>query len=445
MGCAVLLLAESHARMVTVNSLILMTLVSFIVFMSRGITGPVSSLYTESLGASYAAIGLLGTVASFSTILFGYLWGRTSDLLGRRKTLLVAGLAAAALNDGLIAIAPTYSYLYLLRLLGGIAMSAYATASLALVGDLLERSDQNRGRRMGVFRGLGSLGFGLMAFLSGTVADAFSLRVPFALSGAFLVVAFLLVLRVREPASPGGVRVSALGSLDVFLEAVRSLGQDVRRWVGAIVERGLRADASDTEEGARRLPLTPLLLAAFLWALVTGAVYAVWANYMVSEVGYSSATMSRLWAIASTSEFPLMIVAGWLSDRVGRLPMLCLGFVAWGIVFVGYVLAPGMPWILFIQLTRGFAYSAHTATAMTYATEVRGRAQRGWVSGLYGATGGLGSILGAALGGLQTQWVGFRPMIATNAALIFAGALYLGVVSIRHRRRTALVEVIPEA
>jgi MFS family permease len=211
-----------------------------------------------------------------------------------------------------------------------------------------------------------------------------------------------------------------------------------------VIERRPRADAGGTEEEAAHLPLTPLLLAAFLWALVTGAVYAVWANYMVSEVGYSSATMSRLWSIASTSEFPLMIVAGWLSDRVGRLPMLCLGFVAWGIVFVGYVLVPGMPWILFIQLTRGFAYSAHTATAMTYATEVRGRAQRGWVSGLYGAAGGLGSILGAALGGLQTQWVGFRPMIATNAALIFAGALYLGVISIRQRRRTALVEVTPE-
>jgi MFS family permease len=431
--------------MVAVNSLLLMTLVSFVVFMSRGITGPVSSLYTESLGASYAAIGLLGTVASLSTILFGYLWGRTSDLLGRRKALLVAGLAVGALNQGLIAIAPTYRYLYLLRPLGGIAMSAYATASLALVGDLLERSERDRGRRMGVFRGLGSLGFGLMAFLSGTVADATSFRVPFALSGAFLAAAFVLVLRVREPASAAGTRISVLGSLGLLREAARSLVYDVRGWVRAVVERRLQAGAREMEGDALRLPLAPLLLAAFLWALVTGAVYAVWANYMVSEVGYSSATMSRLWAIASTSEFPLMIVAGWLSDRLGRLPMLCLGFVAWGIVFVGYVLVPGMPWILFIQLVRGFAYSAHTATAMTYAAEVRGRAQRGWVSGLYGAAGGLGSILGATLGGLQTQWVGFRPMIATNAVLIFAGAFHLGVVSIRHHRRAVLVEAAPGA
>jgi MFS family permease len=426
--------------MAAVNSLTLLTLVSFVVFMSRGITGPVSSLYTESLGASYASIGLLGTVASLSTIFFGYLWGRTSDLLGRRKALLVAGLAAAGLNEGLIAIVPSYRYLYLLRLLGGIAMSAYATASLALVGDLLERSDRARGRRMGVFRGLGSLGFGLMAFLSGTVADTLSLRVPFALSGALLVVAFVLVLQVREPASPGGVRVSVHGLLGLLLDAARSLGQDVRRWVGAIAERRLVADAREAAGDAPRLPLTPLLLAAFLWALVTGAVYAVWANYMVSEVGYSSATMSRLWAIASTSEFPLMIIAGWLSDRLGRLPMLCLGFVAWGIVFVGYVLVPGMPWILFLQLTRGFAYSAHTATAMTYATEVRGRTQRGWVSGLYGAVGGLGSILGAAVGGFQTQWMGFRPMIMTNAALILIGALYLAGVTVRYRRRVALAE-----
>jgi MFS family permease len=423
--------------MAIVSSLVVVTLVSFIVFMSRGITGPVSSLYAESLGASYASIGLLGTVASLSRILFGYLWGRTSDLLGRRKALLVAGLAAAALNEVLIAIVPSYTYLYLLRLLGGIVLSAYATSSLALVGDLLERSERDRGRRMGVYRGLGSLGFGLMAFLSGAVADALSLRVPFALAGAFLLAAFLLALQVREPSPSGGGRFPVHGSLGLLGQPFRSLGRDVRGWHRALARGRPAPHAPEAEGDMPRLPLAPLLLAAFLWALVTGAVYAVWANYMVNEIGYSGAAMSRLWAIASTSEFPLMIVAGWLSDRLGRLPMLCLGFVAWGTVFLGYVSVPVMPWILLVQLARGFAYSAHTATAMTYATEVRGRAQRGWVSGLYGAAGGIGSILGAAMGGLQTQWMGFRPMIATNAALIFAGALYLAVVAITYRRRAS--------
>jgi SET family sugar efflux transporter-like MFS transporter len=156
---------------------------------------------------------------------------------------------------------------------------------------------------------------------------------------------------------------------------------------------------------------------------------------MVGELGYSQTTMSALWSLASTSEFPLMILAGWLSDRIGRLPMLCLGFVAWTIVFVGYVIVPVMPWIVVIQLVRGFAYSAYTATAMTYAAEVRSRQQRGQASGLYSSAGGLGSISGSLTGGILAQLTGFRTMIGVNAALIFSGAVYLGVEAIRWGRR----------
>lgn len=172
--------------------------------------------------------------------------------------------------------------------------------------------------------------------------------------------------------------------------------------------------------------MMPLLVSAFVWSLVTSAVYAVWANYMVEGLGYSRTTMSRLWATASTSEFPLMILAGWMSDRLGRMPMLSLGFVAWTVVFLGYVTVPVLPWIVLIQLTRGFAYSAYTATAMTYATEVRSQAERGRAAGLFSSAGGLGMILGAAAGGMLAQTLGFVPMIRMAAAVVFAGALYLG-------------------
>ena len=115
--------------------------------------------------------------------------------------------------------------------------------------------------------------------------------------------------------------------------------------------------------------------------------------------------------------------------------MLSLGFLAWTLVFAGYVLVPTMPWIVLVQLTRGFAYSAFTATAMTYAAEVRSRSQRGRVSGLYSSAGSLGSILGSSVGGTLTQLTNFRTMIGTNAALIFGGAIYLAVVAVRRMAR----------
>ena len=395
----------------------LMTAIAFILFMSRGITGPVSSLYVESLGASYVAIGLLGTVTSLTAILCSYLWGRASDRLRQRRIFLRLGLAALAASYGLIAIVPSYELLFPLHVLAATAQAAYDTASLALMGDLLEGRGGGRGRRMGTYRGLASLGFGLTAFLSGSVADWLSLRATFHLAAILLAVAFFLALRVKEPSLPDP-------SAPVAGQAA-----------GEPSLTGVEAVSASQFEGPGRLPLAPLLVSAFLWSLVVGAVYAVWANYMVGELGYGQAQMSRLWALASLSEFPLMILVGWLSDRLGRLPMLSLGFLAWAMVFLGYVFVPAMPWIALVQLLRGFAYSAFTATAMTYAAEVRSRSQRGRVSGLYSSSGGIGAILGSAMGGALAQFAGFRVMIGVNAALIFGGAVYLAVAAVRGSKR----------
>jgi MFS family permease len=305
---------------------------------------------------------------------------------------------------------------------------------------------------MGVYRGLASLGFGIMAFLSGRLADRFSLRVPFAVAAGLALVACAASLKIQEPAAPDRSRPSSLPGRTLKETLIWARSRLTSAWMSvARLAHRLRASSKPdarsasaepvvAEDGIPRLPMAPLLISAFLWSLVTGAVYAVWANYMVSELNYSQAAMSALWSLASTSEFPLMILAGWLSDRIGRLPMLCLGFIAWTLVFAGYVIAPVMPWIVAIQLVRGFAYSAYTATAMTYAAEVRSRQQRGRASGLYSSAGGLGSILGSSSGGTLTQLTGFRTMIAVNAALIFAGAAYVGLEAVHWGRRFAQKE-----
>jgi MFS family permease len=116
--------------------------------------------------------------------------------------------------------------------------------------------------------------------------------------------------------------------------------------------------------------------------------------------------------------------------------MLSLGFFAWTLVFLGYVLTPVLPWIVLVQLIRAFAYSAFTAASMTYATEVRAKAQRGRISGLYSSAGSIGAILGSTMGGALAQFAGTPTMILTNAMLIFGGAIYLAVTAFQHRRIT---------
>ena len=328
-----------------VKDVTLLTIISFILFMSVGITSPVSSLYAEFLGASYVAIGLLGAATSLTTIFFSTVWGRASDRLGQRKTFLAVGLATLAVVRGLMAVVPSYEYLFVLNVLSSTAQAAYGTSSLALMGDLLERRSGERGRRIGTFRGLGSFGFGLTAFLSGSLADRFSIRVPFLLSGLALAVAFLLTLKVKEP-SPDGTTSMALrdwrGFWRLLVAATRDAARSMidqftvlvrRRFEGeqpAETEAGSASLAPDAEtERSEWLPLSPLLISALLWSLSFWAVYSVWANYMVSELGYAQADVGRLWSLAALTEFPMMVLSGWLSDRVGRLPMLSVGFLIW--------------------------------------------------------------------------------------------------------------------
>ena len=382
----------------TMTSLVLMTIIGFILFMSRGIVGPVSSLYAQELGASYVMLSALGTTTSVLSVIASYMWGRTSDMVGRRKAFMLSGLGLLALEALLTAMIPLYGhalpgvkpYLWLfpLHLLGAMGGAAFTTSNLAMLGDLLEGRDAQRGQRMGWVRGISSLGFGLMAFGSGKIADTFQINIPFYISSALLAVALVLALNIKEQ---GFAPTAAPPPFD-WRTAWRSfLARFQDAWGVIVGSKDLEGD--DTAVGVK-LPLAPVLISSFLFSLMMGSVYSVWANYMKNEALFSTTIVTILWATASTSEFPFMILAGWLSDRVGRLPLMGVGFLLWAVVISSYIFAPIMPWIVVVQLTRGFAFSAVTASAMAYAAEARGRSQRGQVAGLYGAAGGIGSILG---------------------------------------------------
>ena len=423
------------------RNIVLMTTVAVLYFMSRGVIVPISSLYAESLGASYASIGLLGTVSALTMIGFSVLWGRASDRVGRRKPILVPGLAVLGVGCGLASLVSGYRMLFPIYIFAAIAQAAYDSTSRAFMGDLFEQRGGSQGRRMGTFRGLCSLGFGVLAFFSGAIAEWLAMPASYLIAAALLGLAFVLASQVVEPRGQL-VDDKPERCLSVRPEcAVQAEGVTPGSSTDRMVFPRLAGSVSRLliSERQARLPLLPLLVSMFLWSLVTGAVYAVWANYMVGELSYTPGQMTRLWALASLSELPLMILTGWLSDRIGRLPMLSLGFLAWTLVFVGYITVPQMPWIIVVQLIRGFAYSAFTATALIYAAEVREKSQRGQVSGLYASAGGVGSILGAALGGGLTELAGFRVMIAVCAALIFCGAVYLAVMA--RRVQPSAVEV----
>lgn len=366
------------------DSIRLLTIVLFLVFAASGATSPMLSLYLQSLGADYARISAILTTYAIASLVASYAWGRLSDRLGRRKPLVVGGLWGGALAFALLAAAPTATFAWGVRVLEAVAMTAYGTVSLAFMGDLLANHPA-RGRRMGSYRGFGSLSFALGAFGGGSIIQFLGMRQALALCALFLAAAAAVAMTIRE-AAPADPRPTPT------------------------------TDAAPAQP--QRMPIL-FLLGVLLWTGAFWSAYSMWPNYL-RDLGYPESAANWLWGLAAISEVPFMSVVGLLSDALGRAPVLAMGGLGVGLVLLGYVtLNRWLAGLMAVQVFRGFAYSAFTATSMVYATESGTARTRAGSVGVYNVAMSLGQILGLAVGGQVVQRAGFTTLFLASA-LVFA-------------------------
>ncbi|HRW06320.1 MAG TPA: MFS transporter, partial [Caldilineaceae bacterium] len=191
----------------------------------------------------------------------------------------------------------------------------------------------------------------------------------------------------------------------------------------------------------RSLPLF-FLIGVLLWTAAHSASASMWPNYM-QTLGYSKTASSSLWGLAALIEFPAMVGAGFLSDAIGRTPLLMAGGGFITLTNLGYLFLAGIfPLLLVIQVLRGFGFGSYTTTAMTFATEQSEQRNRGSISGLFSTVSSAGSLLGSSLGGTLVQLFGFHFLYGVVAALAFCSMLSFGILRFQMRAPSAVEPII---
>jgi len=202
----------------------------------RALAGVMLSVFLAAMESTVVAtamptvVNALGGIHIYSWVFSGFLltstvtmplWGRLSDLFGRRPTFLT-GLAIFLIGSALSGVAPGMVELIVFRMLQGLGAGSLMTIGMTIIGELfgLERRAKMQGYISGVWGVAALVGPLLGGFLTDHVSwrAVFYINLPF---GAIAMVLIATALRGEERAHRRPV--IDYGGLALFASAVSAL------------------------------------------------------------------------------------------------------------------------------------------------------------------------------------------------------------------------------
>jgi MFS family permease len=267
---------------------------------------------------THPVAALLSTIALFTAgflirPLGAFLFGWMGDRVGRKYTFLIT-LTGMGLGTGAIGLIPSFQsigitaafLLFALRMIQGLCLGGEYGGAITYVAEHV--SDERRGFYTGWLQTSPTLGIvvsmlvivGTRAYLGTEAFNDWGWRIPFLVS--FLLVAIAIYIRLQLQETP------------IFQE-IRAKGQMTRNpWREAFLTSNMK-----------------FVLIASIVVIGQGVVWyssQFWALYFLQQVSkVDVVTSSYIVGIALLLATPTLILFGWLSDLIGRKPVILGGML----------------------------------------------------------------------------------------------------------------------
>jgi len=287
---------------------------------------------------SHPVAALLSTIALFTAgflirPLGAFLFGWMGDRVGRKYTFLVT-LSGMGLGTGAIGLIPTYQsigltaafLLFGLRMIQGLCLGGEYGGAITYVAEHVP--DDSRGYYTGWLQTSPTLGIVVSlaviivtrTYFGNQVFDEWAWRVPFLVS--FLLVAIAIYIRLQLQETP-------------IFQDIKAKGQMTRNpWKEAFLSSNIK-----------------YILIATVVLIGQGVVWysgQFWALYFLQQVSkVDSLTSAYIVGAALLIATPSLIFFGWLSDQIGRKPVILGGMLFAAITYyplylwLGTVTQPG--------------------------------------------------------------------------------------------------------
>src|SRR5574341_637536 len=322
---------------------------------------PLLPLYLTSarIGATPAIVGLIEGLAESTASLIRVFSGYWSDRIRRRKPITILGYASSTIGKFLLYVSTSWPLVLAGRLTDRFGKGIRTAPRDALIADSSDPAQ--RGSAFGLHRALDTAGASVGVIL----AYLFFVSMHDDFSSIFLIslipaaLGILMLFLVREKLIPS----TSLRINHVVSEANPSGEGNARIPLANSETHGNVSQAPWWRGiGARWRELDPrlkfFLLIVFIFAL--GNSSNQFLLLRAKNLGFDNATVILMYLaynlIYALGSWP----AGRLSDRIGRKSLLVIGYLTYGIVYIGFAIAgPLQLWGLFatygiyVALTEG--------------------------------------------------------------------------------------------
>lgn len=186
-----------------------------------------------------------------------------------------------------------------------------------------------------------------------------------------------------------------------------------------------------------RLTLSIAVLASFV-AFLDGTVVNVALPAIVEELGGGIATQQ--WTVDAylITLGALILVAGSLSDAFGRIRILRIGLVLFGVASVAIAAAPDPTFLVVARGVQGVAGALLVPSSLALITAVFDGKARGRAIGTWTGLTSVAMIVGPFLGGVFVDFLSWRLVFLINVVPIGVTLVLLAVLGHRDERKEGL-------
>ena len=369
----------------------ILTAVSFTVALGFGIVAPAIPAFARQFGVSVAAAASVISVFALLRVVGALPAGRLVDRFGE-PGVMAAGIAIVAVSSVLAGFSRSFAELMVLRGSGGLGSAMFSVSAQAL---LLGRVPAGqRGRASGLYSGGFLLG-GISGPAVGGLVAAWSLRAPFFIYGALLVVPAVIAATVLRdaPHQPAAAGQQPARSVTALARALRS--------------SAYRAAASaNLADGFAALGVRAAIVPLFVRDILHRSTVWTGTGFVVFAV---------LNGVA-------LLPGGRLADTLGRRPVIMAGCTISAAGMAMLALRPGLWLYLAALAVSGLGSGLLDVAPSAMIGDLLDR-RGGTLVAFYQMAGDVGAVVGPVAAGFLVDTASYTAAFTLAAAVLGVAAV----------------------